>query len=233
MAVSPLQTQRAAASQPPRKDRTVDSPDLGQQDFLQLIIAQMRNQNPLEPQKNTEFIAQIAQFSMLEQLKSLNEGITALQTAANLSQASAMIGKVVLAKSGGSTNTSLARLDPKDDGAIADLAGLPPADTPPGSWTVRTEADGSVEATFAPKTGLPPSTTTGQFDAEGKLENLIPGVTLYAKKPLAGGTDTIIVEPVFGGRVDRVVMQKGTPKLLIDGQLVNVTDVIEITGDAV
>ena len=62
MAVSPLQTQRAAASQPPRKDRTVDSPDLGQQDFLQLIIAQMRNQNPLEPQKNTEFIAQIAQL---------------------------------------------------------------------------------------------------------------------------------------------------------------------------
>lgn len=49
--------------------------------FLQLLIAQMRSQNPLEPQKGTEFISQLAQFNTLEQLMAIRAELIALRQA--------------------------------------------------------------------------------------------------------------------------------------------------------
>lgn len=48
---------------------------MGKEDFLMLLVAQLQNQNPLSPDDPTEFTAQLAQFSSLEQLFSLNEGM--------------------------------------------------------------------------------------------------------------------------------------------------------------
>ncbi len=63
--------------------------DLGKDEFLQLLVCQMKNQDPLEPEKDTDFIAQLAQFSALEQMQNLND------TALN-SQAFGLVGKYVL-----------------------------------------------------------------------------------------------------------------------------------------
>ena len=65
--------------------------DLGKDEFLQLLVCQMKNQDPLEPEKDTDFIAQLAQFSALEQMQNLNE------TAVN-SQAFGLVGKYVKIK---------------------------------------------------------------------------------------------------------------------------------------
>jgi len=51
---------------------------LGKQDFLKLLITQLRNQDPLNPQQNYEFVAQLAQFSSLEQSVGINDRLDQL-----------------------------------------------------------------------------------------------------------------------------------------------------------
>jgi flagellar basal-body rod modification protein FlgD len=69
------------------------------QDFLNLLAAQLRQQNPLDPVDNAQFMTQTAQFNMLEQLQELNESLSAAFGLNSLSQASALIGRYVIAAS--------------------------------------------------------------------------------------------------------------------------------------
>jgi len=75
------------------------SDEMSKDAFMQLLVAQMSNQNPLEPMENTEFIGQLAQFSALEQQQNIAAGIELLaltQTAATNSQMVNLIGKRVV-----------------------------------------------------------------------------------------------------------------------------------------
>lgn len=76
---------------------TVDSPSgstrtpvqtLGQDDFLKLLVTQMSQQDPMNPMKDNEFIAQMAQFSSLEQSKSMMQDMASLR-------ASTLLGSTV------------------------------------------------------------------------------------------------------------------------------------------
>ncbi len=69
--------------------------DLGSVDFMNLIITQMRNQNPLDPQSNSDWMAQMAQFESLSQMKTISSGIQVMQGLEELSSATSMIGKQV------------------------------------------------------------------------------------------------------------------------------------------
>lgn len=51
---------------------------LGSDAFLQLLVTQLKNQDPTNPQSNTEFIAQLAQFSSLEQLTHINQAVSTI-----------------------------------------------------------------------------------------------------------------------------------------------------------
>jgi len=52
---------------------------LSQKDFLQLLVTQMQNQNPLEPQSDTEMAAQMAQFTSLQQSSSMASSLSMMQ----------------------------------------------------------------------------------------------------------------------------------------------------------
>jgi len=76
--------------------------ELGQEQFLELMIAQIRNQDPFKPLENGEFLTQIAQFSTVTGVQELQESFTSL--AGSLSsnqalQASALVGRSVLVPS--------------------------------------------------------------------------------------------------------------------------------------
>ena len=68
---------------------------LGQDQFLQLLLAQVKNQNPLEPVKDTEFIAQLAQFNSLSNLQQLNASFDQILKLQSLTSGANLIGKTV------------------------------------------------------------------------------------------------------------------------------------------
>lgn len=86
MAISGVSTGAGSVQQ----ETKVYSDNLDKDAFLNLLVTQLRNQNPLEPMDNTEFISQMAQFSALEQAQNTNKTIKT-DSAYNL------IGKLVKA----------------------------------------------------------------------------------------------------------------------------------------
>ena len=78
----------------------VPSKEMDRDAFLNLLITQLQNQDPLNPTDSTEFTAQLAQFSSLEQLGNVNDNLIQLQNfqaSINNSQAVSLIGKEIMA----------------------------------------------------------------------------------------------------------------------------------------
>lgn len=88
---------QAVQNQSPATQASQAFNQLGKDEFLLLLIAQLRNQNPLEPMEQKEFIAQLAQLNSVEQMKQLNTNITEFLKSSELSQASSLLGKNVKA----------------------------------------------------------------------------------------------------------------------------------------
>jgi flagellar basal-body rod modification protein FlgD len=81
------------------KQDTTQNKELGKNEFLNLLVAQLNNQNPLEPQGNGEFIAQLAQFSQVEGIEKLNTSMGSLLSGYQSSQAlqaSSLVGRKVI-----------------------------------------------------------------------------------------------------------------------------------------
>ena len=75
-----------------KKKKTVNN-EMGQEQFLQLLVAQMQYQDPLEPTSNTEWVAQMATFSMVESLNTMQKSMTE-------QSANGLVGKYVLINTG-------------------------------------------------------------------------------------------------------------------------------------
>lgn len=72
---------------------TTASKDLGKDQFLKILITQLRNQDPMQPMEDKEFIAQMAQFSSVEQLVNISSQLKTLNQ--SLGSISSMIGMEV------------------------------------------------------------------------------------------------------------------------------------------
>lgn len=80
-AASTTATDSSNSSKDSSKNQNIDS-GLGQNAFLQLLVTQLQHQDPLQPQDDTQFLAQLAQFTSLEQLTNINTSLQQLVTLA-------------------------------------------------------------------------------------------------------------------------------------------------------
>ncbi len=81
-----------------RSDSLPKENELGQDAFLQLLVTQLSNQDPLSPQENGEFIAQLAQFSSVEGIQNLNSSFESMAGSLRSNQAlqaSALVGRSI------------------------------------------------------------------------------------------------------------------------------------------
>jgi flagellar basal-body rod modification protein FlgD len=79
----------------PSGQARVVAKELDKDAFLRLLVEQLKNQDPMNPQDSSEFIAQLATFSSLEQMTNINKGMEQLNHCQEMIQASNLMGKQV------------------------------------------------------------------------------------------------------------------------------------------
>ncbi len=93
------QIQSAAATAQQQSASSSQSTSLGKDDFLKLLTTQLQQQDPTQPMDNTAFVAQLAQFSALEQMSNVNANLTTMitgQGTALQTTAADMVGKTAV-----------------------------------------------------------------------------------------------------------------------------------------
>ncbi len=109
---SAMTTQRTSASE--------TSSTVSYDNFLKLLLAQMKNQDPTEPMKSTDYMAQLATFSQVEQSVKANSKLDALLSSYSLSQADSVIGRTITSPDG-SISGKVESVYIASDGAVANL----------------------------------------------------------------------------------------------------------------
>ncbi len=90
--------------------------------FLQLLVAQMKNQDPTAPMESTDYVAQLATFSQVEQSVEINKKLTEMLQASTMAQATGLIGKVVESMDGEISGV-VRQVEIYSDGIVAVLDG--------------------------------------------------------------------------------------------------------------
>ncbi len=123
---------------------------LGQNDFLKLLSVQLANQDPLSPVDNADFMAQMAQFSSLEQATQLTTQMTAMRNDTQFQAANSLLGREVAYENlDGETVTGVVNgVEPYATGVLLDVEGT------------FISFDSVLRVTPAPTTPTPTTTTS-------------------------------------------------------------------------
>lgn len=203
---------------------TSTSTSLGSEDFLTLLVAQLENQNPLDPADTSQFTDQLAQFTQVEQLINVNDKLEEMITNSEDSDedidANSFVGKTVTA-----TVTSMTI----DDGSVT--SGFYEVDEPAEVMVYVYDSNGTKVATLSQgevEAGSYLVTWNGTDD-EGN--NLDDGEYSYVVMANSGdGYEE--VESYLSGTVDAVTYQNGKGYLVISGVLVDPDDVVTVTSSS-
>jgi flagellar basal-body rod modification protein FlgD len=196
------------------------SKDLGKNEFLKLLLAQLANQDPTKPVDNQAFIAQLAQFSSLEQLQALGKKLdmlTIAQASSTQLQVTGLVGRQVTFK------TDTLHLDGKPVTAQGNLSSS--ADS---VVAVVTDASGRVVRTMplgARDAGAFDLSWDGRDDSGTTLPAGDYHVAIHASR-----SDGATVQSELRGRgtVDAVVFDSATPVLIVGTQRISLSDVSEV-----
>jgi flagellar basal-body rod modification protein FlgD len=196
------------------------SDDLDKQAFLELLTTQLKYQDPLNPMENTEFVAQLAQFSSLEQLWNVN---STLQTNSQLTQAmhnsmiSSLIGKEIYAHS---DNLDLQDGEPAQFSYYMD-------DTAEASLIVY-DADGNVVNRIdlgAQEAGA----HDGEWDGTNMAgDRMSPGSYTFRVVAKTGENEETPVDTYMRGVVSAVQFANGQTTLMVGNAPIYLNDVLQI-----
>jgi flagellar basal-body rod modification protein FlgD len=181
--------------------------------FLNLLVTQLRNQDPLDPMNNQEFLSQLASLSQVEEQRATNENLKTLQlyqSSINNAQSLALIGKEVKA-SGDSINLQ--------EGENVDMHFYLDSDAHEVEVTIYDEG-GSVVRQIT-KSNMDSGDQKLAWDGKDMNNSpLAEGAYTFEVSATNEIGDTIPVQTMISGRVTSVSFANGAPELEINGQKV-------------
>lgn len=195
---------------------------MGKDQFLTLLLAQLKNQDPLSPMENSDFTAQMAQFSSLEQLFNVNDNLEGLQTLAasqNGTQALNLIGKEIEA-SGDSVHVGT-------DGSVSPISFEMPGDANNVTVSIFDENEQLVNVIEAGSLSAGGQTV----EWNGRNNNGAPvksGLYSYTVNAIDGTGDVLTVDTFTRGIVDAISMKNGITLLHVGGQRFMMSDIKQV-----
>lgn len=202
--------------------KTREPQSLGQDVFLNLLVTQLKHQDPLNPMEATEFVSQLAQFTELDEMRKISAGqkdLTYYLASLNNFSALGLLGKEVefsgntfshQAESPSELTFSLGADASKVEVRIYDGQGK----------LVATRKESSLPA------GRQSVVWTGRDDSTGSA--CPSGTYRFEVSATDAGGKTIPIKTVGSGTVEEVVYQNGTPYLYIGGLWVALDDIQRI-----
>ncbi|MGW8300500.1 MAG: flagellar hook assembly protein FlgD [Desulfobacterales bacterium] len=195
---------------------------MGKNDFLNLLVTQLQNQDPLNPAESTEFTAQLAQFSSLEQLSNINDNLKNMelfQTSVTNSQAVSYIGKEITARGNTvqleSGQPAECHFDLADNAALAVISVY--------------DANGGFVTSF--ETGpLDAGRQSAAWDGTDRDGNLAaPGLYHFEVQAVDANNRDLSATPVISAVVSGVSFKDQTASLITGLQTIAIDDVIAVS----
>lgn len=204
--------------------------NLDQTDFLKLLTTQMQNQDPMKPMDNTQFVAQMAQFSSLEGITQLNDTVSGFQESVQsnqVMQASSLVGKAAMVKG----DTAQMYHMQQADGSTAPSGILGAVDVPTGASKMSVEitnASGQVvKAIDVPVDG----SDRPSFSWDGRLKDgrMAPEGNYKVNATATVDGKGQAPQTYVGAVISSVGVTKNGPELNLDGlSSVKLSDIVEI-----
>lgn len=205
---SALKTASSSSSAPKKENNK----EIGKTEFLQLLVTQLKNQDPLNPMENQEFAVQLAQFSSLEQLMSINNKVGGTGGSGDFGSLASYLGNEVV------LNSDKAHVENHDGGRISvdlnqDAAGLRIDLLNPDGSVAETSSVGAI--------------------AKGKhtiqLDNLTTASGDYKVRVTATGASGGAFSPqVYTAGIVSGFIPGADPKLIVNGQEISASDIREV-----
>lgn len=203
--------------------------ELGKEQFLQLLVTQLQNQDPLNPMEDQEFIAQMAQLSSLEQLMNLNTSMQGLTDATNNQQmfsATNYIGKYVTAVGNviGKTSTEGA-----DGEIVSEITPFYYTFNAPTSSTTITVYDAQGNPVYVENVGAKDGGTVFKFQWDGKDSSgdyVADGTYTVAVTAKDADGEAVLCTPMVADKVTDILRDGSTIYLRLEGgQSLKLSDV--------
>ncbi|MBN1547772.1 MAG: hypothetical protein JW902_14065 [Syntrophaceae bacterium] len=195
---------------------TAKTTSLGKDDFLKMLVAQLKNQDPLNPMDGTEFAAQLAQFSSLEQLTNINSQLQNLelyQTTMNNSQAVNLLGREVSVSQGNQFQA---------DGSNASFSYNLEQDAAQILISILDASGNEVDQIVTGKQ------TAGLQTVTWNQGNKSDGLYSYTVTAVDAEGNTVNTETMMTGKVTAVQYKDNAIYLTVNGQEVAFSDVVSV-----
>ncbi|MBC8457685.1 MAG: flagellar hook capping protein [Deltaproteobacteria bacterium] len=202
------------------KGKTSGTNSLGKEDFLSLLVTQLKHQNPLEPMNNQEFIAQLTSFSSLEQLENMSQQLSTsvlLQQSQNNAAAVSLVGKEIKAL-----------------GSVVEISGSSPSNI---SYELQNNAnvtiliydgDGNLVKTINAGNQSAGENSFAWDGGDDSGEHLPEGIYTYEVTAVSSDEVSVGVKTFLFGTVKGVRFENGNAFLSVGGEEIGLLDVLGV-----